>query len=425
MKGINHDFCPNMNRYVYWLKKPIGWVVSGAIFSLLVGLLIGPQGYVLMWSFIALLVIGVAWPWLSMKGLSCKLFFEESRSEEDNDVHVILEITNRLPLPTFGLMLTGQFLQEGNSDDDQVAVSLRQVSAWSVCRFDWVVEPRRRGELPSQIPIISTGFPFGLYQIEKPVEVHGKTIVWPACQQLDGIPPLDGSQFNVDGTASDRAGTDGETIGVREYRHGDSIRNIHWNHTARCCRLIVKEKQSLTQMPVRIVVDLNACNHHGVGGQSTFEWAIRIAATVCKQLHQHQAQIELVCLGLSREVPKKVSNRWGLQPVLDFLALLPQYVPDLAKTRSELEQSAPIEDGKRFSILIHTKSFAHVPDSKQLKSICIDPDGFIETDELDDFHTSHWIQPEPNRTASIAITSPQTAAKQLSELWLGGLYAAH
>jgi len=321
MRGMNHDFCPNLNRYLYWLKEPIGWVVCGTLFSLLVGLMLGPQGFVLMWAFLALLALGVAWPWLSMKGLTCTLHFDESRSEENKQVKVILEITNRLPLPAFGLMLTGQFLQE-NSDDDPVAVALKRVSAWSISRFDWTIEPGRRGQLPTHIPLLS----------------------------------------NVDGTASQRSGNDGETIGVREYREGDSIRNIHWNHTARCNRLIVREKQTLTQTPIRIVVDLAAERHSGEGGQSTFEWAIRVAASVCKQLHQHQAQVDLVCLGLPAGVPDRVSNRMGLQPVLDFLALLPQYVPQVENGQPDNSWQQSFLFSNQFSILIHTKALSDLTD---------------------------------------------------------------
>ena len=64
---LNYDFCPSANAYLYWLKQPVGWVVCGAIASLLVGLFIGPQGYVLTGAFLTLLLLGVSWPWLCMR----------------------------------------------------------------------------------------------------------------------------------------------------------------------------------------------------------------------------------------------------------------------------------------------------------------------------------------------------------------------
>ena len=143
--ALNYDFCPGANAYVYWLKQPIGWVVCGIVASLLVGLFIGPQGFVMAGAFLALLVLGVSWPWLCMKGLSCELKFEESRSSEDESTSVILEVTNRFPFPAFGLMVQGQFLQDLNHKDDIVAVALKRLSGWSVSRLSLIhiSEPTR------------------------------------------------------------------------------------------------------------------------------------------------------------------------------------------------------------------------------------------------------------------------------------------
>lgn len=421
--GMNHDFCPQLNQYVYWLKQPIGWVVSGAFFSMLFGLLIGSNGFVLMWSFIALLIMGVAWPWLSMKGISCQLQFEESRGHENEPTKVILKITNRMPLPVFGLMVSGHFLQDVLSEDDQIAVALKRVPAWSVSQFDWMIEPRRRGKLPTETPTISTGFPFGLYCIEKPVEMLGETIVWPACHELSGGPDLDGSQFNVEGSANQKAGSDGETIGVREYRYGDSVRNIHWNHTARYNRLIVREKQSLTQTPIRIVVDLTPNHHSGVGSRSTFEWAIRVAASVCRQLHQHQARIELVCVGLPPGIPDRISNRLGLPPMLDFLALLPQFGPDLVALANDDSIQHHASAG-HFTIFIHTRSCFNSPTSSQIKHLWIDPKGFDRKESTGSCEDGPVRKSADESSGVMAITDPDSASAQLSQLWHGNFNAA-
>ena len=76
--ALNHDFCPSANSYVYWLKQPVGWVACGTFASILVGLFIGPQGYALTGAFLTLLVLGVSWPWLCMRGLSCEVSFDLS-----------------------------------------------------------------------------------------------------------------------------------------------------------------------------------------------------------------------------------------------------------------------------------------------------------------------------------------------------------
>ena len=52
---VNYDFCPQLSGVDGLLKHPLGWVISAIVASLLVGLFIGPQGYVLAFSFLALL----------------------------------------------------------------------------------------------------------------------------------------------------------------------------------------------------------------------------------------------------------------------------------------------------------------------------------------------------------------------------------
>jgi len=408
LSGANHDFCPGFNKYVYWLKEPIGWVVCGAAFSLLIGIFIGPQGFVLAGAFVALLVLGAAWPWLSMKGLVCRLNFHESRSQENEATRVILEVTNRWPFPSFGMMVSGQFLQDLVDPDDVVAVALKRVPAWSKSRFEWPIEPKRRGILPGGTPELKTGFPFDLWTASKDIEVEGQTIVWPQCVDLDGVPELGGNHFNIDGASSTRAGKDGETIGVREYRQGDSIRNIHWSRTAQLNRLIVKERQSFTQKPIGVVIDLNPENHAGLGQQSTYECAIRTVASVVKHLHQHQAHIDLFCVGLPGSLVSRASNQNGLGPMMDFLAMLPAHEQSKEIDASARRSLAP---GKRdqFTILIQTA--------------LTDPALVQEKNSLsigvgEDMDAAKTIE-------STAVVSPGTGMEQLAKQWQGAVHARH
>lgn len=142
-RGLNHDFCPSLNRYVYWLKKPFGWMICGVLISGLAGLLISSQAFAIMWSLVAFLVVGVAWPWLSLKGVECVLKFDQARSSEGKATVATLELTNRWPIPVFGLMVAGEFLQEIIEDDDRVVIvfsgyprGLPQSSVGSLSRYD-------------------------------------------------------------------------------------------------------------------------------------------------------------------------------------------------------------------------------------------------------------------------------------------------
>ena len=328
----NHDFCPSCNWLIGWLKQPLGWVISAIAFALLVGLLVGPQGYVLAFAFFALLVLGLSWPWLSMKGIDCQIVMPDCRVEENEELVFVLRVKNFWPLPLFGMMIKGDFLQDRIEGEEPIALALKRIDAWSESEFKIPITPRRRGQLPSGEVTVASGFPFGLIDISKTVDATERSLVWPSCVPLNGFPVSTSTKLCLQGALSDRGGNDGDSIGVRDYRHGDRLRNIHWAQSARAQELKVRERQSISSTESTVVLDLSPHDHHGHGIDSSFEWAIRIAASICSHLHEAQSPVRVVCLGLLGHDHQDNSN--GLRPIMDFLANLPTFVESLALAES-------------------------------------------------------------------------------------------
>lgn len=402
--AFQYDFCPGANPFFYGLKQPIGWVFCAIAASLLVGLFVGPQGFVLAGGFVALLIFGVAWPLLCIKGLRCELEFDQSRSVEGEPTHVTLEVTNRFPIPAFGLMIQGKFLQDLNHEDDVIAVGLRHVPGWSVSKFQWPLVPNFRGELPTEPPSLVTGFPFGLYRLSKPVQIVGRTIVWPKTNEQPIQVKTIGTQFAINATADRQAGNDGETIGVRDYRYGDSVRNIHWSHTARHNRLILRERQSRTQTTMRVVLDLMPDHHLGTGSRSTYENAIRLAASVCSELHRHQFQIDLRCIGLAAGVPFQTNNHGGVKEMFDFLARLPTLEASPALTPSTRPGRCAVETAiqshRSFTFLIHTDIYIPDVDASRVSCLCVES----ESDAKPEIQTApHPLKRPSNPTIAVPL----------------------
>ncbi|MCH2178565.1 MAG: DUF58 domain-containing protein [Mariniblastus sp.] len=418
---MNYDFCPWANRYVYWLKQPIGWVACAIVSSLLVGLTIGPQGFILMWAFTGLLALGAAWPWLSIKGISCQLSFAKSRSVEGEDTIAVLDITNHWPVPIFGLMIVGDFLQDLVTEDDKIAMGLQRIPGGSVSSFKWNINPEKRGLLPTKDPKITNGFPFGIYHAVKEVTIRGKTIVWPKSINLKGVPEVTGTQFNISGIMSDRAGVDGDMIGVRNYRQGDSLRHIHWGKTAQKDRLIVQERQSCASRPFEVFVDLAPSSHCGMGSQSSYEWTIRVAGSICRQLHLHHAEVVLVCLGLPADVESKVSNQNGLNRLMDFLAMLPA-LPDLAELETYKPSRSFTPDRNQKTFLICTTKSQAFPDNGQQHTIVLDAHRFQSGTPL--FKEEMATSESTNVTFStdtLQVTDPLAVEKELGFGWEHGV----
>ena len=416
----NYDFCPMFNRYVYWLKKPIGWVVTAILFSILIGLFVGPQGYILASAFFGLLILGLVWPWLSMKGIRCRLTIPNGPMKENEEGEIVLRVRNYWPVPVFGLIFEGDFLQSFSADEEPIAFSLKRAPAFSQTDFPVSITPHRRGVLPSGEVRIQNGFPFGLADVSKPVLDVDSTLVWPQCEPLEGSPPAEGSVLNLVGALADQAGNDGETIGVRCYREGDRLRNIHWAQTVRSQKLMVRERQTISSTAATVLLDLTPNHHTGFNIDSSFEWAIRIAASICLQLHRTNSSVRLVCLGLRKTELNCVANHAGIEKVMDFLARLPtlQMQQELAAHEIGRTYKNWSRSNQTFFVCTTGSELEKFTDS-DISSIVLALNGFnLEDEDLIIGEAAPQQLPVGmRRKGNFLVTAPQLASSELESAW--------
>ena len=415
LNAANHDFCPDLNRYVYWLKAPIGWVVTAMLFSILIGVFVGQQGYVLAVAFFALLVLGLVWPWLSMKGIQCSLVLPNAQMKENESTEIIFKVRNYWPLPVFGLIVEGDFLQDIDANEEPIAFSLKRIGAFSETDFPISVTPRRRGLLPCGEVKVKNGFPFGLADVSKAVPETSKTLVWPARHSLEGNPPSDDTRFNLIGALSDRSGNDGETIGVRSYREGDRMRNIHWAQTIRAQRLMVRERQTPSATIATVLLDLTADHHTGEGINNSFEWAIRIAASICEKLHRAQSSVRLICRGLPEGSQQAVNNHQGIDDIMDFLSRLPTL--QMLRELSQIEGAKMGNEnwsgaGQTFFVCTSLSNFS-IQLGSDVEPVMIDLAGFEAAQGEPAIH----LPGNSRHTRDFEITTPQLAPSQLAFAW--------
>ena len=114
---------------------------------------------------------------------------------ENQETTVYFRVQNFWPIPVFGLMVDGDFLQDLEQGEERIAFSLKRVPAFSEAEFGIPVTPQRRGQLPCGDVVIKNGFPFGLIDITKPVAQARLSLVWPACESLEGCPAGGGNKI--------------------------------------------------------------------------------------------------------------------------------------------------------------------------------------------------------------------------------------
>ena len=235
----------------------------------------------------ALIVLGLLFPWISTRFTEVELAAVTEEVHEGDQVDVELRVRNRLPIPLFGITVSGYLAQPGPESDEPVPeIGLAQVPAFSVAKFRVRVTPEARGTYPVEAPSFGSSFPFGIWTARKRVHRVCPLLVRPLILPLAGETDFAGKQIAEVGDGS-RPTSAGEFLGVRDFRAGDTLKSIHWSQTARLDTFVVCERGGPEHQPV--CIDLGV-----IGGCQTLEerenlsWRVRFAASIVHLLgNQH------------------------------------------------------------------------------------------------------------------------------------------
>lgn len=156
-------------------------------------------------------------------------------------------------------------------------------------RYETICARRGWFEFPP-VPL-TTRAPFGFYAAAHTVEAPTGVLVFPESRELKRFPLFD--RLPAQENPFPQIGLAGEFMGVRDYRPGDSRRQVHWRSTARAGRLIVKEFAEETQPGLTIALDLRASSVLGADPHTSLELAIKIAATLARYADKQNLPVHL------------------------------------------------------------------------------------------------------------------------------------
>ncbi len=312
---LETDFCPWTNRWVYWLKHPFWVLLAAALTAVTCGVLVSATALALGGLMLGLLALGVVWPWLSLRGVTCDVRFDHSRAHEGEVVPILVAVSNRWPWPVWGLSLVRGFSREASG-----GFVLAMLGGWSTRHVAWSFRPECRGRYPLEAPLIETGFPLGLYCATRPVKIENQLTVWPQRIRLHELPDAVEIEAREERTSDRRAGDVGDVLGTRWFRQGDSLRRVHWAQSARQGRLIVCERQMPISCALRLVLDLEPSHHGGTGRERSLERLLRVAASIVESMHTQHFYVECVIGVQTLAVEAAPSD---LRQCLDALAAIP------------------------------------------------------------------------------------------------------
>lgn len=380
-------------RFAAKASTPLGVLLAGAVAAFLGGLFVTPQGFAVLAAILAVIAIGFVWPWISLRGVECTITFTARRGREGQPTPLSITVVNHWPLPVWGLAIEGA-LSNGNGRCE--AITLAKISGCSQSVFGCTLTPPCRGVYPRLSPQIVSGFPFGVYRAAKRVSVERGLTVWPeTCQLVASRPSSAARSLDTDHSPAG-VGLTGTRCGVREFRHGDNLRDIHWSKSASSDRLLVSERECDRADKAIVYVEGGSCLPTDREDDPTLEWSLRIAASLCESIVVHQGQVEL-CLG--HDANPIESGVVGLDGLLDAIALFPAPACKGHSSRPKRRGASTAEAAY---------SIGSGPSVRRgVKSIVLCPVGF----------GSHAIAPADLADGWLVLSSPRDAYSQLRAAW--------
>lgn len=116
--------------------------------------------------------------------------------------------------------------------------------------------PRRRGVYELNHYQLSTTFPFGFIKRSLRGQLRGRVAIFPAVAEVDRrLLSLCRAADQAGQSARARPGGTDEFYGVRQYRHGDNPRWIHWRRSAQTGVLVMREMTRVAPPRLVVVVD--------------------------------------------------------------------------------------------------------------------------------------------------------------------------
>lgn len=112
---------------------------------------------------------------------------------------------------------------------------------------------------------------------------------------------------------------------VREYLHGDDVRSIDWNVTARLGTPYVKRYVEERELTVLLVVDLSGSQRWATRGRLKSEVVAEVAASIAMSAMRNNDRVGLLIVteGVEWFVPPRKGRRHVLRLIRDLLAFRP------------------------------------------------------------------------------------------------------
>lgn len=286
----------------------------------------------LPWAIAALLtatlVTGLLWP----RWLVGRLVVQRSgpaRAQEGQTVTFRVDVENRGWLPRFMVELVDRLPFVGAakgqaSSGEHVLGVIPCVPGSGHRSFNMPLVCEKRGFYRLGPVGLVSSFPLGLAEARRRCNGGVQTLtVYPDVFDIVDL-PLRGapSQIHRGGYLLPEGAGSAEFSGLRAYQRGDNPRHIHWPTTARRNELMVREFEPLASACLHIALDLDGAANVGMGREATFEYALRVAASVARHATTRGLRVRMSGEGAQPLHVAAGSGEGQYSAILDELAVV-------------------------------------------------------------------------------------------------------
>jgi uncharacterized protein (DUF58 family) len=154
--------------------------------------------------------------------------------------------------------------------------------------------PLRRGLLRLEGLDVARADPLGLFRAFSEVPLPQSVLILPKRYPLPPIALPGTMKYQQGGIAlASNVGQSDEFVALRDYRHGDPLRHIHWRSWARASKPVVKEFEDEFFVRHALVLDTFVTHTHS----EAFEEAASIAASFACTIQTQESLLDLLFIG--------------------------------------------------------------------------------------------------------------------------------
>ncbi len=168
------------------------------------------------------------------------------------------------------------FIEVSRPDVPEPVLRIAQLEAGAQVALAPSLSFQRRGVFPHARLEVSSCFPFGLVRCSSPLNLPGEVLVVPAvysadCPPASGYEPMLGGKFK--GQRKSESGA--EFAGIRPFKPGDPVKQIHWKSSSKGIGLMVKTFNEELSGRLGIILDCDPPSKPGL-----FDDTVRAAGSL-------------------------------------------------------------------------------------------------------------------------------------------------